>query len=482
MCGIAGWFSYGAARPTPDIVKGLLLANLERGVSAAGVAWREGKKIRVRKSEGPADKFIAAQPKSFFEELADSPIGLLHARATTKGSEKKNENNHPVVGFDWVAVHNGTIVNDDDLWEYYEKKQKVERFAEVDTSTIPLLLTRGSKIEEGINHLSLLSGTATFAAWNGADINRVVIGRFGHHDLFMFWDEKAQIMYWSSAGSSSYVMPGPIIGRHKFMTYAKLADEHVMLLTPEGPSKTRVFKVERRPFFGPVKPKVSTSSGSVPKAAAFPLSKGTKTGTSGSPTARPEAVLEVKKGHRKMMQALVGVDNPLGERQINVVWQPIDETHERPWPMNTTFNAYWCNLGRWQNTLSQSKDATAEHSVGYGRWKLSKPDTAGEPMKLEFFPYKRTKEWMEKAYRTRFKLPFKLDEEDGKLYTEVDTHWAWEHYDLEIVLMDNSTRRILGFMCPWCGAWQSAIQVRNNNHRCEMCHAENRLVTGFEAA
>lgn len=493
MCGIAGWFSQGKKRPSPAVIEGLLLANQERGISAAGVAWRDGDKIRVRKSQGPAQDFLKANP-ALLKEMVESPIGLLHARATTKGSEKQEENNHPVVGFDWAVTHNGTITNDDDLWEYYEKKLKIERFADVDTSVIPLVLNQGKTLDESINNLTLIAGTATLAAWSGKHIDRILLARKGQHDLHMFLDEKDDILYWSSSGAASYVMRGTTIGRHKFMPFTRLADDHVLLLQPGGWDKTRVFKLDFHPFYMPLKPTTSTGSEAGAKG-----SSGTPSGKSSTPTkvvgfhgreSHPAlgtsisgvasgiktSVVDIVKGHR---MAKVEIETP-GHRQMSVSWNPIDDTVDRPWPMTTTFTTDWWNLPKEIRKLQLSSAEESERSSAYGRWIIKRPESVGNPFIWTFKPYKRVKEWMEDAYRTKIMLPRTLEEYNGKMVTEYDTHWAWEHYNLSWLKEDGTTGMALGFCCPWCGVWQSTVQVQHNNMRCEFCQIENRLVTGYE--
>lgn len=473
MCGIAGWFARGKARPNGDTVRGLLLANMERGKDATGVAWRDGDKIRVRKSGVAADEFIKDQKLGFFDEIATSPIGLLHARATTKGSEKQNENNHPVVGFNWVVTHNGSVYNDDDVWAYYTEKQKVTRFAEVDTSAIPLVLSRGKTPEESINNLSLLSGSVTFAGWNGKDIDKIVLGRFGHYDLFLFIDEPNDILYWSSAGSAGYVLPGPKLGSTKFLTSSRLGEGHVVLISPESWAKTRTFKVTPSPFYLPVKTTVYQGSSS---------QASTQTKTGGQQT-----LVRAGSGLRTTQQEIVAgqrkVFVKLGEREtafrgMSITWRPIDEGLDRPWPLNEAFSGEWWNLPRFIRKLSGNTDdkvREVEISAGYGRWKVGRPEKPGEPYDIQFFPYKRTKEWWERMYRSRFKMPFEFEEIGGKAVTMVDEHFAWEHYNMEVLKADGSTALLLGFMCPWCGVWEPSIAVQKDNYRCEFCNAQNRL-------
>jgi glucosamine 6-phosphate synthetase-like amidotransferase/phosphosugar isomerase protein len=112
MCGIAG-YSLG---PSSDVdrtraAQSLLAAIAERGADAVGYAHRppEGP-IAVHKQRSGASAVLEriAIP-------ADARQVLLHVRDYTKGHPRIGANNHPVRHGVVVGVHNGTILNDDEL-------------------------------------------------------------------------------------------------------------------------------------------------------------------------------------------------------------------------------------------------------------------------------------------------------------------------------------------------------------------------------
>lgn len=120
---------------------GLLSAGMSRGVDATGLAWASDESgqniIRVHKAPLPAEQFVTERlPGVWPATMPDIVIG--HTRASTKGSEDNNLNNHPV--FDAragiAAVHNGCIRNDDELFNEY----RIERDAQVDSEIIPKLI------------------------------------------------------------------------------------------------------------------------------------------------------------------------------------------------------------------------------------------------------------------------------------------------------------------------------------------------------
>jgi glucosamine 6-phosphate synthetase-like amidotransferase/phosphosugar isomerase protein len=113
MCGIAG-YSLPTASPTPRTLaaQSLLAAIAERGADAAGYAYR-----------GPGDAYptVVKQrtPASHLLDRVSVPDGamqlLVHVRNYTKGHPSIPANNHPVRHGPVVGIHNGIIVNDDEL-------------------------------------------------------------------------------------------------------------------------------------------------------------------------------------------------------------------------------------------------------------------------------------------------------------------------------------------------------------------------------
>lgn len=104
MCGIIG---YSGPRPVVDVLlKGL--KRLEyRGYDSAGVAFFEGDRIQIKKSEG---KIVNVE--SLFETTPQTPshCGIGHTRWATHG-KPTTQNAHPHRTGSIVLVHNGIIEN-----------------------------------------------------------------------------------------------------------------------------------------------------------------------------------------------------------------------------------------------------------------------------------------------------------------------------------------------------------------------------------
>jgi glucosamine 6-phosphate synthetase-like amidotransferase/phosphosugar isomerase protein len=113
MCGIAGYSLSPRARVDRTLAAQALLAAIaERGADAVGYAYRgRGETYpTVVKQRTPASELLdrVAVP-------AEAAQLLVHVRDYTKGHPSIAANNHPVRHGPVVGIHNGIIVNDDEL-------------------------------------------------------------------------------------------------------------------------------------------------------------------------------------------------------------------------------------------------------------------------------------------------------------------------------------------------------------------------------
>src|SRR4051794_5226543 len=117
VCGVAGYSVDAKSGLSRTLAAQALLAGIaERGSDAVGYAARNrAGTLKVHKRRAGASALL--------EELAladDSSDVLLHVRDYTKGHPRITANNHPVRHGSVVGVHNGIILNDDELLERYE--------------------------------------------------------------------------------------------------------------------------------------------------------------------------------------------------------------------------------------------------------------------------------------------------------------------------------------------------------------------------
>jgi glucosamine 6-phosphate synthetase-like amidotransferase/phosphosugar isomerase protein len=115
MCGIAGYSLVpGSGLPRTLAALSLLAAIAERGADAVGYAYR---------SPGSGYPTVVKQrtPASMLLDRISVPAEagqlLVHVRDYTKGHPSIPANNHPVRHGPVVGIHNGIILNDDELLE-----------------------------------------------------------------------------------------------------------------------------------------------------------------------------------------------------------------------------------------------------------------------------------------------------------------------------------------------------------------------------
>jgi glucosamine 6-phosphate synthetase-like amidotransferase/phosphosugar isomerase protein len=158
MCGIAGYSLSSASAVDRTLAAQSLLAGIaERGADAVGYAFR---------SPGEAYPVVTKQrtPASMLLERIDVPQTatelLVHVRDYTKGHPSIAANNHPVRHGPVVGIHNGIILNDDELLAGHECARSEPRMT-VDSEAIFALAAHS---HNDARVLEELSGSLA-AAW-----------------------------------------------------------------------------------------------------------------------------------------------------------------------------------------------------------------------------------------------------------------------------------------------------------------------------
>ena len=116
MCGIAGFSLSSDTKLDRTVAARASLAGIaERGADAVGFAYRTTTpEVVLHKQRSGASALvdrILVPP--------DTSQLLAHVRDYTKGHPSLDANNHPIRHGTVVGVHNGTIVNDDELFARY---------------------------------------------------------------------------------------------------------------------------------------------------------------------------------------------------------------------------------------------------------------------------------------------------------------------------------------------------------------------------
>jgi glucosamine 6-phosphate synthetase-like amidotransferase/phosphosugar isomerase protein len=158
MCGIAGYSLSSNSRVDRTLAAQALLAGIaERGADAVGYAYR-----------GPGDAYpvVTKQrtPASLLLEQIRVPAHatelLVHVRDYTKGHPSIPANNHPVRHGPVVGIHNGIVLNDDELLSDFSCARAEPRMT-VDSEAIFALAAHS---ENDPNALEALTG-AMASAW-----------------------------------------------------------------------------------------------------------------------------------------------------------------------------------------------------------------------------------------------------------------------------------------------------------------------------
>jgi glucosamine 6-phosphate synthetase-like amidotransferase/phosphosugar isomerase protein len=112
MCGIAGYCLTADSDVDRTLAAQALLAGIaERGADAVGYAYRNGGRICVHKQRSGASALLDR-----IEIPQSATQVLLHVRDYTKGHPRIEANNHPLRHGSVVGVHNGIILNDEEVF------------------------------------------------------------------------------------------------------------------------------------------------------------------------------------------------------------------------------------------------------------------------------------------------------------------------------------------------------------------------------
>jgi glucosamine 6-phosphate synthetase-like amidotransferase/phosphosugar isomerase protein len=137
MCGIAGYSLASDSTVDRTVAARALLAGIaERGADAVGFAYRSDRAVTTHKQRSGASALLE---RVFVP--ADTTQLLVHVRDYTKGHPGLAANNHPIRHGTIVGVHNGVIVNDDELFDR-DRIPRAESGMTVDSEIIFALAER----------------------------------------------------------------------------------------------------------------------------------------------------------------------------------------------------------------------------------------------------------------------------------------------------------------------------------------------------
>ena len=184
MCGIFGILLKEKSDFSPVLLQGILNSLFKlsesRGKEAAGLAIRTDQAILVYKRPIPASQMIRSLGyKQIINRVFNNshPLAIIgHSRLVTDGLQTLNDNNQPVIKNGAVGIHNGIIVNVDDLFKRFPS---MERKYDVDTEVLLSLIQKfrnekQSLIKSVQDTFRCIEGAASIALLFN-DINNVLL-------------------------------------------------------------------------------------------------------------------------------------------------------------------------------------------------------------------------------------------------------------------------------------------------------------------
>jgi glutamine---fructose-6-phosphate transaminase (isomerizing) len=236
MCGIFGLVASGDSGYGPAFIRKSLtsLAQLSesRGKDSSGFAFRSeaDKTIDVIRASMPIS--LLMRHPTFTKELDGQLSGegkafavIGHARLVTNGTQLNDDNNQPVVKDGLVGVHNGIIVNVDELWRI---KPIGQRKYEIDTEVMFSLFkhfdkncnSSGASISRTCEEIVGTVATGFFVG----DRNELVLAT-NNGSLYILSNFKDVLMF----ASERYILESIVRAQH---LNSRIRDLEVVQVTP----------------------------------------------------------------------------------------------------------------------------------------------------------------------------------------------------------------------------------------------------------
>jgi asparagine synthetase B (glutamine-hydrolysing) len=208
MCGIFGIIirpqSTFPSKNISSILRKIAILSESRGKDSSGIAFRNenDNSIDIIKGDVPIHKLLKSNEfnselknclTSFDQGNVFTAFG--HSRLVTNGSQLNEENNQPVLKDGMVVIHNGIIVNADDLWL---NNPKLQRNYLIDTEIIPTLIRNELRNQSDLaiacnNSFQKLKGTYSIAVMF-EDLEQFALAT-NNGSLYFLSDNKSFIVF-----------------------------------------------------------------------------------------------------------------------------------------------------------------------------------------------------------------------------------------------------------------------------------------------
>lgn len=190
MCGIFGFITDKPSKTNAEMFVDLCKASAIRGHDATGMAIVVDKAtVSIDKAPIKASEFITEHIKPKMNLLSTTHLAIGHTRNKTQGSEKDNNNNHPINGKKWIMIHNGTCSSMQRITDYKYK-------GEVD-SEILLSHVEEYGVEKG---LSNLAGYAAIAMLCRTNYKELYLWRH-NENIYLAYDRDSKTIFFASTDS-----------------------------------------------------------------------------------------------------------------------------------------------------------------------------------------------------------------------------------------------------------------------------------------
>jgi len=203
MCGIFGIITTEKSNYSRKEIKKftdvLFRLSETRGKEASGLAVATGDKIRVIKKPIRANELIKIKDYKKLFLYNDKSIVLIgHARLVTNGKEDESKNNQPAIKNGIIAVHNGIVVNVNDLWRRFSDiKQETELDTEIILALLDKYMSQGLSIVESCREVyNNIRGTATISLLFN-NVNALLLAT-NNGSLYQWHDKKIGISIFAS--------------------------------------------------------------------------------------------------------------------------------------------------------------------------------------------------------------------------------------------------------------------------------------------
>lgn len=163
MCAILGFVADGSERMNMEAIEAMIAANIHRGRHAFGFAWIDSRgRLRCFKQPGSL-----IENKKMLNLMIDARAMVLHLRHATHGAPAENVNNHPhPCDAGWI-IHNGYLVDYEELMF----KHDLWPSSQCDSEVIGLLIeeskekTLSGRITDALSKIAISSPIAMIGLW-----------------------------------------------------------------------------------------------------------------------------------------------------------------------------------------------------------------------------------------------------------------------------------------------------------------------------